>query len=184
VATDTTDGMTFGDAGIEPQPEKKRRGRPPGSKNTGTSKRGRRANVGPIKEGLTTIFGGVGMMLAAFPVTRQDAMIFATHSEPLVEALGDLASQDRRVREILSRMVTGTAWGAVAFAAAGIALPILANHNLLPGPMGMLFASDDEGKTLAEQMEDITPEMAEEMLSAMTEGPSVAVKTDESSNVA
>ena len=185
MATDETESvMTFGDAGIEPNPDKPKRGRPKGSKNTGTTtgaRRGRRAAVEPIKEGLRTIFGGVGLMLSAFPVTRQDAVIVATHSDPLVDALGDLAAQDRRVRMVLSKMVTGTAWGSVAFAAAGMVLPILSNHNLLPGPMGVLFSTDEEGKTNAEHMEDalasMTPEEANEILSTVsdaTEGPSVA----------
>ena len=170
---DATDNvMTFGDAGIEPTPEKKRRGRPPGSKNATTgARRGRRPSIEPIKAGLTSIFGGVGMMLMAFPVTRQDAVIIVTKSEPLVDALGELAAQDKRVREVLSKMVTGTAWGSVAFAAAGMALPILANHNLLPGPMGMLFASDEDGTTLMEQMEEAMTEDAPDMT-----GPTVATE--------
>lgn len=181
MATEETEKiMTFGDAGIEPNPDKPKRGRPKGSKNTGTSagaRRGRRAAVEPIKEGLRTIFGGVGLLLAAFPVTQQDAVIVATHSDPLIDALGDLASQDRRVRNVLSKMVTGTAWGSVAFASAGIILPILSNHNMLPGPLGVVFSTDDTGKTFAENMEDITTQQASENSSPDTpafEGPSVA----------
>jgi hypothetical protein len=167
--------MTFGDSGIEPKPtEPRKRGRPKGSTNSGAT-RGRRPAVEPIKDGIRSLIGGMGLVLSAFPVTQQDAVILATKSEPLVDALGDLAKQNKAVRDVLSKMMLGSAWGGVVFASAGIALPILANHRLLPGPMLALFATDDEGKTVVEYMTE-NPDMFSVVTeqTMTSEGPTVA----------
>lgn len=165
--------MTFGDSGIEPKPEPKKRGRPKGSTNRPSgAPRGRRPAIEPIKDGIRSLIGGAGLVLSAFPLTQQDAVILATRSEPLVDALGDLASQNKTVREVLSKMMLGTAWGSVVFATAGIALPIMANHNLLPGPMQVLFTADETGKTVADYMGEAEIDMTPIIVT--NEGPSVA----------
>jgi hypothetical protein len=50
----------------------------------------------------------------------------------LASALDDLAKENPRVRKVLEGMLATGAWSGVAIAAANIALPILANHDMMP----------------------------------------------------
>ena len=173
----TDSGIRFTDRGIDPTPEtpKRGRGRPKGSTNTGAP-RGRRSSVEPIKAGLGTLLGGLGTVLYAFPQTRQDGVIIANNCGPLIDSLGELAKQDVRVRRVLGRLVTGSAWGSVALAASAIVLPVLANHNLLPAHINMLFSTDESGMTEADKMAAAMSVLDTDDESIPTEeGPSVAL---------
>lgn len=103
----------------------KRRGRPKGSTNRG-------ANSSTIKAGLTSYVGTVGTMLMMFPKTYNDGVVILQGADALTDSLVELAKQDKRVRNVLTTMCTGGAWGAVIIASAQIGIPIAANHGLLP----------------------------------------------------
>lgn len=92
-----------------------------------TSNRGRKKNLTPKLE---DFFTSIGTMVYALNATDGAAILEGTPD--LARSLNNLANEDERVRRMLERMLTGSAYGGVFMATAAILLPILANHNLLP----------------------------------------------------
>jgi hypothetical protein len=167
--------ITFNASGQEPtppEPEKKHRGRPKGSTNkTGA---GRRPAMTGVKEGLMAYVGMAGTTLCMFPPTQKDGLVILGRGEPLVDSLMELAKTDKRVANALKAMCVGGAWTGVIIASSMIALPIAANHNLLPGNLGIMFKSDDTGKSMADTvMENIAANAPESVPEESVEGPSV-----------
>jgi hypothetical protein len=97
----------------------------------------------------------------------------------------ELAKTNREVANALKAMCVGGAWTGVIVASSMIALPIAANHRLLPGTLGIMFQSDETGSTqadnlmanLAAQAEQVAADEAEsepEVTNVVSmEGPSV-----------
>lgn len=79
---------------------------------------------------LTDFFTSIGGMVAV--VNKADGIAIITGAEDLAKALNNVAKDNAVVYRNLERMLTGSAWGSVFVAAGAIALPIAANHNLLP----------------------------------------------------
>lgn len=67
-----------------------------------------------------------------FVINQADGTAIITGAENLAKALNNVAKDNAAVYRNLERMLTGSAWGSVFVAAGAIALPIAANHNLLP----------------------------------------------------
>lgn len=79
---------------------------------------------------LTEFFTTIGTMVTV--VNHADGVAIINGSERLAESLNMVAKDNPTVYRNLERMLTGSAWGSVFVAAGAIALPIAANHNLLP----------------------------------------------------
>lgn len=88
---------------------------------------GRRKN---LKKPLEDLFATIGTTVYAF--NQVDGTVILQGAPNLAESLDALAREDERVRRVLERMLTGSAWGGVFMAAGAIVLPIMDNHNLLP----------------------------------------------------
>lgn len=58
----------------------------------------------------------------------------------LAEAWYKLAQKNPAVKRTLERLTTGSAWGGVAVATGVAVLPLLAHHELLPGPLGAMLS--------------------------------------------
>lgn len=95
--------------------EGKRRGRPPKPK---------------LDEKLTEFFTLIGVGVIAF--NEYDGLVILKRGPKLAEALNELAKEDEKIREALEKLLTVSTWGAVVTASASIAVPIAANHRLLP----------------------------------------------------
>lgn len=114
---------------------KKRRGRPPGSKNKSSGK----STDTALKEGLESYVGLIGSGLTMFPRTREDGLVLLAGGDAWVEATMTLAKSDPRVRRALDMALSGGAWGGFIVATASIAVPIAANHGLVPAFVGRMM---------------------------------------------
>lgn len=88
---------------------------------------GRKKN---LTKPLTEFFTTIGTTVAVF--NQADGIAIVKGAERLAEALNGVAKDNAVMYRNLERMLTGSAWGGVFVATGAIALPILANHNLLP----------------------------------------------------
>lgn len=135
----------------EAQPEaagKRGRGRPLGSKTvrkdkppvsgqtpTGPARVGRPKNSEKLTQQLTEQIGLLGMALMLAPSwegAEYDGSIVLAGADDLARALVSVAESNASVRKILEALVNASAWGAVATAVVAVALPIAANHGLVP----------------------------------------------------
>lgn len=93
---------------------------------------GRSANwEAPLQRGLADMGQGFGMLVTM--ANQVDGQAIMAGSPRLAESLIAPARANPKVRHRLESIVEGGAWGAVAMAVLAIAMPILANHNMLPG---------------------------------------------------
>lgn len=81
---------------------------------------------------------------AALPTVAGDsysAAVITMRAPLLAAALADLADENASVKRMLSRMLEGSAWGAVAIATLAIVIPIAQAHNVLPGmdPFSLIY---------------------------------------------
>lgn len=79
---------------------------------------------------LTEFFASIGATV--YLVNTADGTVIVKGAERLAKSLDNLAKENATVYRNLERMLTGSAWGGVVIAAGAMALPILANHDLLP----------------------------------------------------
>lgn len=79
---------------------------------------------------LTDLFVSIGAMVSV--VNQVDGQIIIEGAPRLAESLNAVAKDNPAVYKSLERMLTGSAWGGVFMASGAIAIPILANHGLLP----------------------------------------------------
>lgn len=70
-----------------------------------------------------------------------------TNAPVLAEAWYKLAQESPAVKRMLDRLTTGSAWGGVIVATGGMALPLLAHHNLLPAQVGAVLGTDNGAPT-------------------------------------
>jgi hypothetical protein len=119
--------------------EKKPRGRPKGSVSKTASPTGKKINIEKeVTDMLTMIGTGVG----AFNET--DGIAIISGAPRFAKAVSKKADQDPKVKAALERMLTGTGWGEVIFAAGMMLFPIAVNHNLVPATLlGVDMVSTD-----------------------------------------
>lgn len=97
-----------------PKPtSKKPRGRPP-----------------EMEKQLGDFFMFIGTTVYAF--NPKDGEAIMNNSESLAQAWANLAREDKRVKEFIDRMTTGSAWGQVVFVTAALGIQIAANHGAIP----------------------------------------------------
>lgn len=131
---------------------KKKRGRPPGSKNKVSGK----STDAALKEGLESYVGLIGSGLTMLPRTREDGLVILAGGDAWVEATMTLAKSDPRVRHALDVALTGGAWGGFIVATASIAVPIAANHGLVPAFVGRMVKDMNAPTETAESAGDFT----------------------------
>lgn len=89
-----------------------------------------------LRESLTDLY--TAAQVAAFALgDMETAALIGSNADSCVDAWITLAQQDRRVENFLTKITTGSAWGGVVMAHAGIVIPMLAKRGILPG--GALF---------------------------------------------
>ena len=100
------------------------------SKPAGSPRPPGRPPLNNLRGRLTEQIAAIGVAVAI--VNPTDGAAVLAGAEPLASALEQLARENDGARRALERMLAASAWGAVLTAVAGIAIPILANHELLP----------------------------------------------------
>ena len=119
-----------------------KRGRPKGSTNRSTM------SVKSIEEGLNqqfTILGTVVSMANAY-----DGRVILEGTPQLSKALADLCDKNPKVKRNIERMLAGGTYGEVLIAAGLIAVPIMANHGLMPPSIASLY-----GQAIPPQEEEV-----------------------------
>lgn len=84
-----------------------------------------------LQSRLEELLGGLALPYSAMG-DDYAAQLIATRTPAIAEAWADLAKQNAAVKRVLERLVQGTAWGGVVLSSAGLAIPLLAHHNILP----------------------------------------------------
>lgn len=110
-------------------------GRPPGRPRKDRAPAAERGPGRPSKETkraekLTAMLGQVGV--GVFLINQADGEVFLAGVPRLAEALAKLADQNATIGKVLDSTVKAGAWADVALACSAIALPIMANHGMLP----------------------------------------------------
>lgn len=96
----------------------------------------RPARSKPLKPRLLEAIGGVGLVVSV--VHAGDGQAILAGAENLAGALDNLAQENDAVKRALEAALTGSAWGGVIIATAAIALPIMANHGMVPEQLGAM----------------------------------------------
>lgn len=122
-------GLTYGGRGPRPKYCAEHR------RGTGRTRRVSDEDKEPVWKGKlrTAVAGniaGLGLLVSAF--NQYDGIAIVAGSDRLGASLVDVAETNPKVRKGLEAFVKGNAWAGVAMAAAAIAIPILANHGMLP----------------------------------------------------
>lgn len=105
--------------------EPKRRGRPPGSKNKTTQ-----ISLSRIEAALGEQFTLIGMAVMAF--NEYDGKVIIEGTPRLAKSVSNLCEKNPAIRKNVERLLAGGTYGEVIIAAGLIAVPIMANHNLMP----------------------------------------------------
>jgi len=122
----------------------KRRGRPPGSTNKNV------LSISRIEDALNEQFTLLGTVVYAF--NEYDGSCILTGSPRLAKSLANLCEKNPKVKRNIERMLAGGSYGEVIIAAGLIAVPIMANHELMPPGIKNLY-----GKAIPEQTEEEEP---------------------------
>ena len=120
-----------GNAGKQDDP--KPRGRPRGS----TNRAGASMSVSKIEESLSTQFTMIGTAVYAF--NNYDGTVILQGTPKLASSLASLCDKNPKVKKNIERMLSGGAYGEVIMAAAFIAIPIMANHDLMPPGIAAMY---------------------------------------------
>lgn len=134
----------------EQAPEPKKRGRQkrqtespqPSTKshrNVGTGSSAKARQLQTISDGVQSTLALAGMLVSAFDA--YDGEIILTRSPQVAEALTRLADQNAQVRQALSAFFRVSVYGELAAVLATIAVPIAANHGVLPREAAMLVGA-------------------------------------------
>lgn len=106
---------------------KKRRGRPPGSKNASSSKA---PSFAAIETQLTATVAAIGMAVSMR--NEIDGQIIVEGAEAFSKGWVELAKTNPAVKKALVALVAGSTWTGAIMGTAAIAVPIMANHKMLP----------------------------------------------------
>jgi hypothetical protein len=105
-------------------PPKRGPGRPPGSKS--------KPRTRPLEDRLREAFGLIGIGIVA--VNEYDGTVFLAGSDRLAKSLSDIAAVNDSLRRVLEAALTGGMYGSLLISVSAIALPIAANHGMIPIP--------------------------------------------------
>lgn len=113
---------------------------------------GRKPNIYESTSQLCTAVG-TGLVSAGTirndPKLTFDGAVFIANAPKVGEAFHDLAERNPQIKAMLEKAFTAGAWGSMFAAIGGIAIPIAANHKLIPPmvaapfiPEGVVMPSD------------------------------------------
>jgi hypothetical protein len=111
----------------------KRRGRPPGSTNRNSM------SVKSIEDALAQQFTLIGTVTMAF--NEYDGTVILQGTPQLAKALANLCDKNPKIKKNVERMLAGGTYGEVIIAAGLIAMPIMANHGLMPPSIRSLYGA-------------------------------------------
>lgn len=115
---------------------------------TGTTVRGKLGKeLEEIRTALSSLFTIIATALQFY--NRVDGMIFAEKSPAVIDALLGICRTNDKVREMMLRFATVSGYGALVSAIAMMAIPMAANHDLLPKMVMFTAGLSDETIELA-----------------------------------
>jgi len=94
-------------------------------------------SISRIEDSLNEQFTLIGTVVFAF--NEYDGTVIVEGSPRLAKALANLAEKNPKVKRNLERMLAGGSYGEVILAAGLIAIPIMANHELMPEGIKALY---------------------------------------------
>jgi len=130
-------GGHYKKAGSRDRGDRAPRGRPPSAPRT--------PKPGKYAPALEAYAGMVGMAFSAAAMARQnpqlayDGAVIMEGAHEWAMAWERLAAQDPKVARVLDMLVSTSQWTEVAAATAGIVVPILACHRVVPAEAASLF---------------------------------------------
>ncbi len=110
---------------------------------TGTSKSSR-TKYDKLEKQLTGLVASASMLLVVIPQVSADGIILMQHSESLAQRLIECAKDNESFYKILSMLVTGSAWGALAVECLAITQAMLVAHGVLPQPQYPHLEGDED----------------------------------------
>ncbi len=113
------------------------------SHRTGTSKSSRN-KFDKLERQLTGLIASASMLLVVIPQVSADGIILMQHSESLAQRLIECAKDNESFYKILSMLVTGSAWGALAVECLAITQAMLVAHGVLPQPQYPHLEGDED----------------------------------------
>src|SRR5712691_10177236 len=84
------------------------------------------------------------MPLDVIPRVSADGIILMQHSESLAQRLIECAKDNESFYKILTMLVTGSAWGALAVECLAITQAMLVAHGVLPQPQYPHLEADED----------------------------------------
>src|SRR6266511_48774 len=102
-----------------------------------------------IRTALGSLFTIIGTALGFY--NRADGLIFIEKSPDVIDALIGISRTNDKVREMLLQFATVSGYGALVSAVVMMAIPIAANHDLLPRVVLFTAGLSDETIALAMQ---------------------------------
>lgn len=86
---------------------------------------------------LTEMFMLIGMLVST--VNQYDGMVILQNADTTAQAWAQLARTDKRIASMLDKLISTTAYSGVILATIRMAVPILANHGVIPPELGQMF---------------------------------------------
>lgn len=136
----------LGTAGKADDAPKRGPGRPKGSTNKSSGS----MSVNAIEKAIADQFTMIGVAVTAF--NEYDGTVILQGTPRLAKSIGSLCEKNPKVRKNIERMLTGGSYGEVLLAGAFIAVPIMANHGLMPESVQAMY-----GRAIPEKPDPVEP---------------------------
>lgn len=91
---------------------------------------GRNTRKPDLTQPLMQVYVTVGMALAGFPATRNDAQVVFANAENAAKSVAKLADDDPKVRKVIEKFLSASAYAGVVAAHMPIVIGIMANHGV------------------------------------------------------
>lgn len=133
----------------DPQPDKRKpsRPRPTRKKVDNKTRPGGQTARKDLTQELTAMFSSMAMPLFMFgrqhPKLAYDSYVLLANAEELAKALNSLAQRNAVVHRVLFAMMNTTDSVVLLTALSNVAIPIAANHGLLPPQTAVAFNAPD-----------------------------------------
>lgn len=95
-----------------------------------------------LERELVNFFQFIGLAVSA--ANAKDGQIVFANADQLAKAWSNLAKNNKKVEKALLSLMQTSAFGEVFMAMAAVAIPIMANHDMLPGGLGAAFTPNTE----------------------------------------
>ncbi len=112
--------------------------KPPSSKGKSSNsdddlsvpKVGRGTRKPDLTQPLMQVYVSVGIALAGFPATRNDAQVIFANAETAAKSVAKLADDDPKVRRVIEKFLSASAYAGVIAAHMPIVYGIMMNHGV------------------------------------------------------